>query len=191
MPPKRKPKLPAPKSTARPNGGRRPKKASAAKTRPAKKRVAAKKPGPGKGRSLATKPARQKKLASAGAPKRNAQAKKRAAGATPWQRMRYDNGGWGLFFAIDTFDSLGVPRLFEEAGAYPNGYGWESVIAPAFEKMHPALAEKVEYDCEADTFVVRAEDEASLDAVAEVIAAVTANAEVLAAALKERDPERD
>ncbi len=109
----------------------------------------------------------------------------------PWQRIQYEDGGHGLFFSVDAFDDLEVERLFEEAEAYPNGYGWESVLAPAFEARFPDMVESVSFDCEADTFVARADDAAVLDALAQVIGEVTAGAEALAAALTRRNPNLD
>lgn len=105
--------------------------------------------------------------------------------------MSYDTGGFGLFFSCDAFEHIDGMATFEEHGAYGNGYGWESVIVPAFERAHPQLAGSIEYDSEAESFVARAATEAPLDALAEVIAAVTASKDALVAALAQRDADRD
>ena len=34
-------------------------------------------------------------------------------------------------FSVDDFFDMGAMEIFEKGGAYGNGYGWESVIAPA------------------------------------------------------------
>jgi len=168
---------------------------------PKKKPVAApkKKPVAPKKKAVAPKkkavaPAPKKKPA-APAKKPAAPAKKPAAAkapvAGPWRRMKYDDGGYGLFFGVDAYFEMGSMEIFEKGGGYANGPGWESVIAPAFEKAFPKLADAIEYDCEADMFAARAEDDAHLDALAGVIAAITASPAALAAAVAKRDPDRD
>ena len=136
------------------------------------------------------KPALAKKKAAAPKKKVAAPAKK-AAEKTPWNRMKYENGGFGLFFSCDAFEGIGAMAIFEDEGAYGNGYGWESVVAPAFERAHPALAAKVHYDCEADTFCARTDTDSDLDALATVVRAVTASREALVKAIGARDPNRD
>ncbi len=153
---------------------------------PAKKKVS--KPAPPKPKK---KPVAAPKKKPAAPVKKKAAAPAKKVAAGPWRRMRYDDGGFGLFFSVDAFFEMGSMEIFEKGDAYGNGYGWESVIAPAFEKAHPKLADAIEYDCEADTFVARASDEAHLDALAGVIAAITASPAALARAVAERDRERD
>ncbi|MBL8612330.1 MAG: hypothetical protein JNL38_33625 [Myxococcales bacterium] len=155
-------------------------------TAPKKKPTAPKKKAPAPKKKAA--PAAKKKAAPAKKKKAAAPAKK-AAG--PWRRMKYDDGGFGLFFGVDAFFEMGSMEIFEKGGGYANGPGWESVIAPAFEKAFPKLADAIEYDCEGDMFVARAEDDAHLDALAGVIAAITASPAALAAAVAARDPDRD
>ncbi len=176
------------------------KTAPAKKPAPKKKPAPAKKPAPKKKAAPAKKAAAPAKKAAAPAKKAAAPAKKAAAPAKkapakasegPWRRTRYDDGSYGLFFSVDDFFDMGAMEIFEKGGAYGNGYGWESVIAPALEKAHPKLADAIEYDCEADMFVARAADEAHLDALAAVIAAITASPAALARAVAARDPERD
>ncbi len=155
-------------------------------TAPKKKPTAPKKKAPAPKKKAA--PAAKKKAAPAKKKKAAAPAKK-AAG--PWRRMKYDDGGFGLFFGVDAFFEMGSMEIFEKGGGYANGPGWESVVAPAFEKAFPKLADAIEYDCEADMFAARAEDDAHLDALAGVIAAITASPAALAAAVAKRDPDRD
>jgi hypothetical protein len=165
-------------------------------TAPKKKPTAPKKKAPAPKKKAA--PAAKKKAApakKAAAPAKKATPAEKAApakkAAGPWRRMKYDDGGFGLFFGVDAFFEMGSMEIFEKGGGYANGPGWESVVAPAFEKAFPKLADAIEYDCEADMFAARAEDDAHLDALAGVIAAITASPAALAAAVAARDPDRD
>jgi len=116
----------------------------------------------------------------------------RVAGKGPYapaQFIAYDGGGFGLFFGCDAFEKIGAMKLFEEMGAYGNGYGWQSVLAPALEARDPKAARAIEFDSEADTFVARAKTEEPLPALAEVIRGVTADKKTLASAIERRDPD--
>ena len=189
----------AKKPAAKKPAAKKPAAKKPAAKKPAAKKPAAKKPVPRK--PAAKKPVPKKPAVKRPAPKKDAKSPppKRVPPPAPPQaplhasvhRMSYDDGGFGLFFTCDAFFAMGAERVFEEGDAYPNGPGWESVVAPAFERAHPAIADQVEYDCEADTFVARAADDAHLDALASVIAAITASPAALARAVAARDPNRD
>jgi hypothetical protein len=74
---------------------------------------------------------------------------------SPARLVAYDEGEYGLFFSCDAFEGIGAMALFEKAGAYGNGYGWESVMAPALEAADRTAAREIDYDSEGDTFCAR------------------------------------
>jgi Immunity protein 51 len=51
-----------------------------------------------------------------------------------------------------------VDDVFDECGQDANGYGWEGVSRSAVRERAPGLAERIQYDSEAGTFVAHSQD---------------------------------
>jgi Immunity protein 51 len=68
-----------------------------------------------------------------------------------------------IFCGYDVEES--VTELFEKYDNYDNGYGWEGLVKYIMEKERPDLIEHFDFDCEADTFLVRCLDEGDDKAV--------------------------
>lgn len=108
----------------------------------------------------------------------------------PATLQNLENGWFSLYFSCDEFDGeLDVVEIFESHDVDPNGYGWESVLAPALERFDAAAFEQIDWSCEADTFVVLCADKAPLLALVEVLRNVVRDTSSLEAAVAAHDPD--
>jgi hypothetical protein len=63
-----------------------------------------------------------------------------------------------------------VSRAFENAGHTGNGYSWEAVARHVLESTLAELAERIEFDCEADMFCAVSADRDALAKLGSVLA---------------------
>lgn len=86
----------------------------------------------------------------------------------------------GLYHLMLTDDAMvAVMDVFERCGRYGNGYGWEGVAHSAVRSHAPDIADGLEYDPEAGTFLVRSRDLAALQRLAALLAAAFHSADRL------------
>jgi hypothetical protein len=83
-------------------------------------------------------------------------------------------------------DSLDV---FEECDAYGNGYGWEGVARQAVRAHVPDVADRVDFDSEAGTFVAHSADLDALRRLGEVLQKAVRDHRLLAELIRGAEPE--
>ena len=78
--------------------------------------------------------------------------------------------------------------VFEECGAYGNGYGWESVAASAVRAHAPEIADRIKYDPEAGMFSAHGNDQAALRRLGILLHEAYHDRQVLAELIRSGDP---
>jgi len=102
----------------------------------------------------------------------------------PFEVLTRDDGTCEAFFAAGT---LAVDEVVEELDHEPNGYFWEGVARWLFMHGHEPLAQRIELDAEAGTFVAVAEDREALEALMAAMQPYLRDAERLRALIVEAD----
>jgi hypothetical protein len=70
-------------------------------------------------------------------------------------------------------------EVVESLGHTPNGYFWEGIATLLLEGPLTELADRVEFDCEGDTFVALSADQAALETLGSTLAALLADPNAL------------
>jgi hypothetical protein len=99
----------------------------------------------------------------------------------------YEAGLYGLI--LDGSDMGALMDVFEECGAYGNGYGWEGVAASAVRAHAPEIADRIEYDPEAGMFAAHGNDEAALRRLGVLLHEAYHDRQVLAELIRSGDPD--
>lgn len=76
--------------------------------------------------------------------------------------FEYDHKPGTYCLMLSDSRMVDVEDVFDECGQYGNGYGWEGVARSALRSRAPELAERLEYDSEAGTFVAHGGDAEAL-----------------------------
>ncbi|MBY8887336.1 immunity 51 family protein [Streptomyces sp. PTM05] len=97
--------------------------------------------------------------------------------------------GSGSYYLMLTDDAMAsVMDAFAAAGGYGNGYGWHGVARSAVRADAPDLADRLAYDPEAGTLVVRSDDVEALRRVATLLSSAYHDRSRLAELIRTGDP---
>jgi hypothetical protein len=107
----------------------------------------------------------------------------------PLKLVEYDHepGLYGLI--LDGSDMDPPMDVFEECGAYGNGYGWEGVAASAVRAHAPEIADRIKYDPEAGMFSAHSNDKAALRRLGALLHEAYHDRQVLAELIRSGDPD--
>ncbi|HEV2638720.1 MAG TPA: immunity 51 family protein [Actinocrinis sp.] len=84
---------------------------------------------------------------------------------------------------------IDVDDVFDECGQFGNGYGWEGVARSALRARAPELAERLQFDSEAGTFVAYGEDAAALQGLGALLREAFQDRAVLKGFIESGEPE--
>lgn len=107
----------------------------------------------------------------------------------PLTLLEYDHepGSYCLMMADADWDD--AVDVFEECGAYGNGYGWEGVARQAVRAHVPDIVDQVAFDSEGGTFVAHSADLNSLRRLGEVMQNAVRDRGLLAELIRGAEPE--
>lgn len=86
----------------------------------------------------------------------------------------------------DWEDTLGV---FEECGAYGNGYSWQGVAYQAIRAQIPDVADRIEFGSEGGTFVAHSADVDALRQLGRVLQGAVRDRGLLTELIQGADPD--
>jgi hypothetical protein len=99
----------------------------------------------------------------------------------------HDPGKYCLLMADAAWeDTLDV---FEECGAYGNGYGWEGFARQAFRAYVPDVADRIDFDPEGGTFVAESTNPDALRQLGHVLQASVRDHRLLAELIQGAEPD--
>ncbi len=87
-------------------------------------------------------------------------------------------------------DMLAYMDLFEAAGHYGNGYGWEGLVEHMLLGENPDLLNRCEFDSEGDACLIRLESPEDAVTLAKMIHDMVKNTTKMKQYLSEVDPEK-
>lgn len=103
--------------------------------------------------------------------------------------FEYDHQPGSYCLQLSDSHMVEVMDVFEECDQYGNGYGWTGVARSVIQAEAPELADRVDFDPEAGTFVAHGTDPEALRRLGVLLQAAFRDRTRLAALIRSGDPD--
>lgn len=107
----------------------------------------------------------------------------------PVRLVEYHHAPGSYALILDEQTMVETMDTFDQHGYYGNGYGWEGVARSAVRAHAPEIADRIDYDPEAGTFVARSSDRAALVRLGSLLREATRDRALLAELLQTGEPD--